>query len=112
MNRFTMRYGKYIDNEENIEYDEKWDSWRICDLLNKYHEECKMYREDALKAEKDKEELLEDNEKLKEFIEQLQEELVLFKKAGADMGNDLNAQITALKQENEQLKVRLKEFEE
>ena len=49
-------------------------------------------------------ELHEENQSSKEFIEQLQEELVLFKKAGANMGIDLNAQITALKQENEQLK--------
>ena len=49
-------------------------------------------------------ELHEENQSSKEFIEQLQEELVLFKNAGADMGIDLNNQITALKKENEQLK--------
>lgn len=37
--RFTMRYGKYIDNVENIEYDEKWESWKICGLLNELAEE-------------------------------------------------------------------------
>ena len=52
-------------------------------------------------------ELHEENQSSKEFIEQLQQELVLFKKAGADMGIDLNAQITALKKENGQLKREL-----
>lgn len=37
--RFTMMYGKYIDNENNIEYDEKWESWKICELLNELSEE-------------------------------------------------------------------------
>jgi len=37
--RFTMMYGKYIDNENNIEYDEKWESWKICKLLNELAEE-------------------------------------------------------------------------
>lgn len=37
--RFTMGYGKYIDNENNIEYDEKWESWKICELLNELYEE-------------------------------------------------------------------------
>ena len=55
-------------------------------------------------------ELHEEAQSSKEFIEQLQQELVLFKKAGADMGIDLNAQITALKQENEQLKKELDQF--
>lgn len=67
--RFTMVYGKYRDNLTNTEYDERLESWKICDLLNKYHEECKMYREDTLKAEKDKEELLEENKQLKKQLE-------------------------------------------
>lgn len=54
-------------------------------------------------------ELADENQFSKEFIEQLQEELVLFKEAGANMSIDLNAQITALKQENEQLKQTIKE---
>ena len=62
------------------------DGQPICDLLNELHDE---------------------KQSSKEFIEQLQQELVLFKKAGADMGIDLNAQITALKKENEQLKQRI-----
>ena len=71
--RFTMVYGKYRDNLTNTEYDERLESWKICDLLNKYHEECKMYREDALKAERDKEELLEENEQLKLLIKKVLE---------------------------------------
>lgn len=63
----------------------------LCELLNELHDE---------------------NQSSKEFIEQLQEELVLFKEAGANMGIDLNAQITALKQENEKLKNKLKFFNE
>lgn len=55
--------------------------------------------------------LHEENQSSKEFIEQLQEELVLFKNAGADMGIDLNNQITALKKENEQLKHQLSQQE-
>ena len=55
----------------------------------------------TLELENKLNELHEENQSSKEFIEQLQQELVLFKKAGADMGIDLNAQITALKQENE-----------
>ena len=57
-------------------------------------------------------ELADENQFSKEFIEQLQEELVLFKEAGANMGIDLNAQITALKQENEQLKQQLELYQE
>ena len=57
-------------------------------------------------------ELHEENQSSKEFIEQLQEELVLFKEAGANMGIDLNAQIIALKQENEQLKQKIKSIKE
>lgn len=37
--RFTMLYGKFRDNETSIEYDEKWESWKICELLNELHEE-------------------------------------------------------------------------
>ena len=37
--RFVMRYGKYIDTVENIEYDEKWESWKIVELLNTLSEE-------------------------------------------------------------------------
>ena len=61
----------------------------------------------TLELENKLNELHEENQSSKEFIEQLQQELVLFKKAGADMGIDLNAQITALKQENERLKREL-----
>ena len=93
--RFTIGMLKYYvnDNETNYCYalELQSDAKHLCELLNELHKE---------------------NQSSKEFIEQLQEELVLFKKAGADMGNDLNAQITALKQENEQLKQRNKRLEE
>ena len=41
----------------------------VADLLNTVYENCNMYREDALKAEKDKEELFEENEQLKQSNE-------------------------------------------
>ena len=37
--RFTLAYGKYKDNLTGIEYDEKWESWKICHLLNDLNEE-------------------------------------------------------------------------
>ena len=37
--RFTMTYGKYHDNLNDKEYDEKLESWKICELLNELHEE-------------------------------------------------------------------------
>ena len=40
----------------------------VMDLLNRYDKECKIYRRDALKAEKDKEKLLEKNEQLKQEL--------------------------------------------
>ena len=46
----------------------------------------------------------EENQSLNEFVNQLQEELVLFKKAGADMSNDLNTQINNLIHENQKQK--------
>ena len=37
----------------------------LVDLLNRYDDDCKIYHEDALKAEKEKEKLLKENEQLK-----------------------------------------------
>ena len=74
----------------------------VTDTITKKEYRCEMrIDEDLLELLN---ELHEENQSSKEFIEQLQEELVLFKEAGKNMGIDLNAQITALKQENEQLK--------
>ena len=90
--RFTMIY---FETDGNLIFDEtkhngEWYNSAEClqdneivELLNVLHEKTQSS---------------------KEFIEQLQEELVLFKEAGANMGIDLNTQITALKQENEQLR--------
>lgn len=40
-----MTYGKFRDNETGIEYDEKWESWKICELLNELVEENKQLKE-------------------------------------------------------------------
>lgn len=77
--RFVMRYGKYIDTVENIEYDEKWESWKIVELLNT---------------------LSEENEKLKSKNRGLQSELQIFKEDATHS----NLQINKLTDENEQLK--------
>lgn len=45
MKRFTLSYGKYKDNLENIEYDEKWESWKICELLNNFDEETENLKQ-------------------------------------------------------------------
>lgn len=42
--RFTMTYGKFRDNETGIEYDEKWESWKICELLNELSEDNQQYK--------------------------------------------------------------------
>ena len=65
----------------------------VADLLNTVYENCNMYREDALKAEKDKEKLLEENKQLKE-----QREKLFFRE------RDTKNRWRELKQENEQLK--------
>ena len=69
---------KYVNSTYHI--GDKGIAQSLCDLLNKINYE---------------------NNELKDFINQLQEELVLFKNAGADMGADLNAQIISLKKEKE-----------
>lgn len=51
--RFTMVYGKYIDNENNIEYDERLESWKICDLLNEIHEENQSLKKQNKKLHDD-----------------------------------------------------------
>lgn len=69
--RFTMEYGKYIDNVDNVEYDEKWESWKICDLLNKFYDENKeLYEKNQLLNEKNQ--LL--NEKEKDMVNYLKKE--------------------------------------
>lgn len=62
---FTVITLRLYDNEiEYKHYEWLTDCNKIVDLLNKYDENCKMYREDALKAEKEKEQLLEENKQL------------------------------------------------
>ena len=70
----------------------------VADLLNTVYENCNMYREDALKAEKDKEKLLEENKQLKE-----QREKLFFRE------RDTKNRWRELKQENEQLKKQLED---
>lgn len=67
--------------------------YNACNLLNRYDEACKMYREDALKAEKNKEVLLEENEQLKQDGEYWSKTAEARRK-----------EIDKLKEENEQLK--------
>ena len=71
----------------------------VADLLNTVYENCNMYREDALKAEKDKEKLLEENKQLKE-----QREKLFFRE------RDTKNRWRELKQENEQLKKENMEY--
>ena len=74
---------------------------RLCELLNRYDEDCNRYHEYALKAEKDKEELLEENKQLKKILHFLRND------NAESILNVLNTQqneIVRLVEENEQLK--------
>ena len=57
----------------------------VADLLNTVCEDCNMYREDALKAEKDKEHLLEENNEIKHYKEAYATEIVKIKQTIKDM---------------------------
>ena len=103
--RFTYDYeddkyydkGFFKDNGKELYKDE------LLELLNRYDEECKMYRKDALRAEKDKEELLEEKEQL---INKLDDKLY-FKECDVF---DLKQENKRLKRGNEQLKQELKVY--
>ena len=41
--RFSMTYGKYHDNLTKKEYDEKLESWKVCDLLNSLWEQTQRF---------------------------------------------------------------------
>lgn len=61
------------------------DYYTVLDRLNRYDEDCKMYRNDALKAEKDKEHLLEENNEIKHYKEAYATEIVKIKQTIKDM---------------------------
>lgn len=80
--RFVMRYEKYIDTVENIEYDEKWESWKIVELLNTLSEENeqlkKVFRELITSGYWDDDYLTEqDWNDLKRWIENVFEKVMM-----------------------------------
>ena len=87
--RFTMMYGKYIDNENNIEYDEKWESWKICELLNELAEENEQLKQVAEKNKKLKQEIASENSILWNEILKLQKQGALPSNTFKNYLNDL-----------------------
>ena len=76
--RFTMVYGKYKDNKTGIKYDEKLESWKVCELLNALHEEnqelkrlIKATVEDYTDLKQSFDLIDKDNERLKQQVQKI-----------------------------------------